>query len=110
MIPQARPPLLDLLQRFLRRASGAENWPPGREEVLLEAFRFVRRNMLGGDYLEFGVYRGDTIHLAYCFSEYMSNRGEQKAFGEWREQHPEWLVGEFMTSHDNKAFVTNRAE
>jgi len=44
----------------------------GREEVLLGAFRFVRRNMLGGDYLEFGVYRGHTIHLAYAFSEYMS--------------------------------------
>jgi hypothetical protein len=38
------------------------------------------------------------------------HRGEQKAFGEWREQHPEWLVGEFMTSHDNKAFIMNRAE
>jgi len=221
-----------------------QTWPLGREEVLLGAFRFVRRNMLGGDYLEFGVYQGDTIHLAYAFSEYMSksvqgwlraveraalmrrmrffgfdsfeglpepvgidagpifqkgdfaisleevqqllrqrgtdlnrvhlvpgfydevltpslrqtldlqaaaivhvdcdlykstktvldfitpvlqdgtiiifddwfhyrghpHRGEQKAFGEWREQHPEWLVGEFMTSHDNKAFVMNRAE
>jgi hypothetical protein len=44
----------------------------GREEVLLGAFRFGRRNMLGGDYLEFGVYQGHTIHLAYAFSEYMS--------------------------------------
>lgn len=216
----------------------------GREDVLLGAFRFIRRNMLGGDYLEFGVYRGHTIHLAYGFSEYMAksvqgwlraaeraalmrrmrffgfdsfeglpepvgidagpifqkgdfatsldevrrrlrergtdlsrvhlipgfydevltpslrqtlalqaaaivhvdcdfykstktvldfvtpllqdgtiiifddwfhycghpHRGEQKAFSEWREQHPDWLVGEFMTSHDNKAFVMNRAE
>ena len=215
-----------------------------RGEVLLGAFRFVRRNMLGGDYLEFGVYWGDTIHLAYAFSEYMSNslqgwlrpaeraalmrrmrvfgfdsfqglpepvgidagpifqkgdfstsldevrrllrergtdlnrvhlvpgfydevwtpslrqtldlqaaaivhvdcdfykstktvldfitpllqdgtiiifddwfhyrghphRGEQKAFGEWREQNPGWLVGEFLTSPDNKAFVMNLAE
>jgi hypothetical protein len=215
-----------------------------REKVLLGAFRFVRRNMLAGDYLEFGVYRGHTIHMAYTFSEYMSKsvqgwlrpderaalmrkmrffgfdsfeglpeplgidagpifqkgdfatpldevrrllrqrgtdlnrvhlvpgfydevltpslrqaldlqaaaivhvdcdfykstktvldfitpvlqdgtiiifddwfhyrghpqRGEQKAFSEWREQHPGWLVGEFMTSHDNKAFVMNRAE
>jgi hypothetical protein len=53
-------------------AEGCRMNVSGREEVLLGAFRFVRRNMLGGDYLEFGVYRGHTIHLAYAFSEYMS--------------------------------------
>jgi hypothetical protein len=32
----------------------------GREEVLLGAFRFVRRNMLGGDYLVNSACTGGT--------------------------------------------------
>src|SRR5262249_7693482 len=80
-VPYSAARLLRLCKNFLSD-SGPEKqefgtapwqtWPLGREEVLLGAFRFVRRNMLGGDYLEFGVYQGDTIHLGYGFSGYMS--------------------------------------
>ena len=56
--PYSAARLLRLCKNFLPD-SGAEKqefgtapwqtWPLGREEVLLGAFRFVRRNMLGGD-------------------------------------------------------------
>jgi O-methyltransferase len=42
-----------------------------REEILFDAMRFVKHSKLGGDYLEFGVWKGGSISVAYHLRQLM---------------------------------------
>ncbi len=53
-----------------------------REKLLLQLMDYARSNRLGGDYLEFGVWRGGTFIPAYQFSKAMGkNLRDMKFYG-----------------------------
>jgi O-methyltransferase len=87
-----------------------------REEFFYNAMRFIAFNQVKGDYLEFGVFGGNTFSLAYKHSRLHRNNMHLYGFDSFKglpkpegiDTHPQWVEGEMaMNMTDFKNCLTS---